>query len=92
MLSLQDLVKEAERVYHKRETEEVKRKWEKRETEEIEDRWDKRQEKSLTRILAAVLGDRETYRTEQKKRQGTWAMQGQGWEELGTLEDFYDSL
>ena len=40
MLSLQDLVKEAERegVYHKRETDEEKREGEKREAEEREDR------------------------------------------------------
>ncbi|XP_062961832.1 uncharacterized protein LOC134384148 [Cynocephalus volans] len=44
--SLQDLVREAEKVYHKRETEERER------------RRDRRQEKNLTRILAAVVGER----------------------------------
>ena len=58
MLSLQDLVKEAERVYHKRETDEEKRGREEREAEEREDRRDKRQERSVTRTLAAVIGDR----------------------------------
>ena len=37
-LSLQDLVKEAEKVYHKRETEEERREREKREAEERENR------------------------------------------------------
>ena len=70
MLSLQDLVKEAERMYHKRETKEYKReRGEKREAEEREDRRDNRQERSLTRILATVVGGRETSRTEQRNRQ-----------------------
>ncbi|XP_062936687.1 RNA-binding protein 25-like [Cynocephalus volans] len=56
--SLQDLVREAEKVYHKRETEEEKQEREKRETEERERRRDRRQEKNLTRILAAVVGER----------------------------------
>nr|QJT93252.1 gag protein [Syconycteris australis gammaretrovirus] len=56
--SLQDLVREAEKVYHKRETEEERQEREKKETEERERRRDKRQEKNLTRILAAVVSDR----------------------------------
>ncbi|XP_062962489.1 RNA-binding protein 25-like [Cynocephalus volans] len=56
--SLQDLVKEAEKVYHKRETEEERQEREKKETEERERRRDKRQEKNLTRILATVVSDK----------------------------------
>lgn len=60
--TLQDLVKEAEKVYHKRETEEERREREKKEVEERESRRDRRQEKNLTRILAAVVGDRKLER------------------------------
>lgn len=56
--TLQDLVKEAEKVYHKRETEEERQEREKKEAEEKEKRRDRRQERNLTRILAAVVGDR----------------------------------
>ncbi|GAB1294990.1 hypothetical protein APTSU1_001022400 [Apodemus speciosus] len=56
--TLQDLMKEAEKVYHKRETEEEKQEREKKEAEEKERRRDKRQERNLTRILAAVVSDR----------------------------------
>lgn len=56
--SLQDLVREAEKVYHKRETEEERQEREKKEAEERERRRDKRQEKNLTRILAAVVSER----------------------------------
>lgn len=56
--SLQDLVKEAEKVYHKRETEEERQERERKEAEERERRRDKRQEKNLTRILAAVVSER----------------------------------
>lgn len=68
-LSLQDLVKEAEKVYHKRETEEERREREKKEAEEREDRQDRRQERNLTRILAPVVGDRETPKREGRPRQ-----------------------
>lgn len=54
--TLQDLVKEAEKVYHKRETEEEKQEREKKEAEERENRRDRRQERNLTKILAAVVG------------------------------------
>lgn len=57
--ALQDLVKEAVKVYHKRETEEEKQEREKREAEERENRRDRRQERNLTRILAAVVGERK---------------------------------
>lgn len=56
--TLRDLVKEAEKVYHRRETEEEKQEREKREAEERENRRDRRQERNLTKILAAVVGDR----------------------------------
>ena len=54
--TLQDLVKEAEKVYHKRETEEEKHEREKKEAEERENRHDRCQERNLTKILAAVVG------------------------------------
>lgn len=53
--TIRDVVREAEKVYHKRETEEEKQEREKREKREDEDRRDKKQEKTLTRILAAVV-------------------------------------
>lgn len=68
-LSLQDLVKEAQKVYHKGETEEEKREREKKEAEERVDRRDRRQERNLTRILASVVGDRETHKREGGPRQ-----------------------
>lgn len=66
-LSLQDLVKEAEKVYHKRETEEEKEQRLKREQEEAEKEKEKKRNKDLTRILAAVVdtggrGDRRPHR------------------------------
>lgn len=60
--SLRDLVKEAEKVYHKRETEEEKQEREKREREEREDIRDQRRERNLTKILAAVVRDRGSER------------------------------
>ena len=54
--TLQDLVKGAEKRFHKWETEEEKQEREKQETEEREDRRDRRQEINLTRILATVVG------------------------------------
>lgn len=65
-LSLQDLVREAERVYHKRETDEERREREKKEAEERENRRDRRQERNLTRILAAVV----SYKEEQTQGSG----------------------
>lgn len=56
--TLQDLVKEAEKVYHKRETEEEKEQRIEKEREEKESKRERRQEKNLTRILAAVVGER----------------------------------
>ena len=44
-------------MYHKRETEEEK-KGKKKEAEEREERQDRRQKRNLTRILAAVVGER----------------------------------
>jgi hypothetical protein len=55
--TLQDLVKEAEKVYHKRETEEEKQEREKKEAEERENRHERQQERNLTKILAAVVGE-----------------------------------
>jgi hypothetical protein len=53
--TLRDVVREAEKVYHKRETEDKKQEREKRERREEEDRREKRQEKVLTRILATTV-------------------------------------
>ena len=76
-MSLQDLVKEAEKVYHKREMDEERRERErKKEAEEREDRRDRKGEKNLNRILATVVGEREMRGTERENRQGTWATQG----------------
>lgn len=58
--TIRDVVREAEKVYHRRETEDEKLEKEKREKREEEDRRD-RQEKVLTRILAAV-GERDNGR------------------------------
>lgn len=55
--TLQDLVKEAEKVYHKRETEEEKELRKEKEREEREEKREKREEKRLTRILAAAIGE-----------------------------------
>ena len=52
--TIRDVVREAEKVYHKRETEDEKQEREKKERREDEDRRDKRQEKVLTWILAAT--------------------------------------
>lgn len=57
--TLQDIVKEAEKVYNKRETEEERREREKKEAEAREDKRDRRQERNLTRILAAVVKGNE---------------------------------
>ena len=54
--TLQDLVKEAEKVYHKRETEEEKQEREDKEVEERENRHEGQQDRNLTKILAAVVG------------------------------------
>ena len=54
-LSLKDLVKEAEKVYHKRETEEEKELRKEKERESKEEKRDRKHEKNLTRILAAVV-------------------------------------
>ena len=52
--TIRDVVREAEKVYHKREMEDEKQEREKRERREDEARRDKRQEKVLTQILAAT--------------------------------------
>jgi hypothetical protein len=55
--TLRDLVKEAEKVFHKRETEDERKEREKKEAEDRESRRDRRQERNLTRIMAAVIGE-----------------------------------
>jgi hypothetical protein len=66
---LQDLVKEAEKVYHKRETEKEKGERENREAEARESRQDRRQERNLIRILDTFAGDKEVYRQGRRSRQ-----------------------
>lgn len=66
--TLQDLVKEAEKVYHKRETEEEKEQRKEKEREEREIKRDRKQEKNLTRILAAVMSDRDRNQTRERPR------------------------
>ncbi|XP_067592364.1 uncharacterized protein [Pseudorca crassidens] len=56
--SLQELVKEADKVYNKRETEEEKEERKQKEQEAREIRRDKRQERNLSKILATVVGGR----------------------------------
>ena len=53
-MALQDLVREAEKVYHKRER---IRERQKEKKEERENKRDRRQERNLSRILAAVVGE-----------------------------------
>ena len=50
-MALQDLVKEEEKVYHKRETEEEKREREKQEEEKRENKRERRQERNLSSIF-----------------------------------------
>ncbi|KAK1337341.1 hypothetical protein QTO34_001967 [Cnephaeus nilssonii] len=73
-LALTDLVKEAEKVYYKRETEEEKEQRKEKEREEKEKQREKekerRQEKQLTRILAVAIGDKPRQNTLQQNRQG----------------------
>ena len=52
--TIRDVVRDANKVYHKRETDE-KQEREKKERREDEDRRDKRQEKVLTQILATTV-------------------------------------
>lgn len=66
--TLQDLVKEAEKVYHKRETEEEKEQRKEKEREERENKRDRKQEKNLTRILAAVVRERDQEQTQSRAR------------------------
>ena len=63
--TLQDLVKEAEKVYHKRETEEEKQEREEKEVEERENRHERQQDRNLTKILAAVVGGKIQRRVSQ---------------------------
>ena len=58
-LSLQNLVKEAEKVYHKRETDEERRERDKKKLKKERIGETGNEKKNLTRILAAVVGERE---------------------------------
>ncbi|KAK1338204.1 LOW QUALITY PROTEIN: hypothetical protein QTO34_001318 [Cnephaeus nilssonii] len=69
--TLQDLVKEAEKVYHKRETEEEKEQRKEKEREERENKRDRKQEKNLTRILAAVVSERDQERTQSRAKKSS---------------------
>ena len=54
--TIRDVVKEAEKVYHKRETEDEKQEREKKERREEEDRRDRKQEQTLTRMNTGHSG------------------------------------
>jgi len=69
-MALQDLVREAEKVFNWRETEEEKKEREKRKKEERENRRDGRQERNLSRILAVVVGEHEGRGRSENRRTG----------------------
>lgn len=60
--TIQDLMKEAEKIYNKRETREEKEDRIRKEQEEREDKRDKRRNRELSRILATVVQDTERSR------------------------------
>ena len=64
---LRDLVREAEKVYYRRETEEEKEQRKEKEREEREERRDRRQEKNLTKILAAVVEGKSSREREERE-------------------------
>lgn len=65
--SLQDLVKEADKVYNKRETEEAEEERRRKEQEERHSKRDRRQKKNLSRILATVVRHKDQ---RDRRRQG----------------------
>lgn len=66
-MTLNDLVKEEERVYYKRENEEEEQRKQK-EQEEHENKREKRHNQNLTQILAAVVGGSPHSRTQRENR------------------------
>ena len=70
------MVKEGEKGYHKRETEDEKQEREKKERREEEDRRDRKQEQTLTRILATVVGRDRRGRNRQSGDLGDEKWQG----------------
>lgn len=88
-LTVKDLVKEAEKVYHKRETEEEKKERERKEREEREDERDRRRDENLTRILAAVVpeGNRNVGRKSgnlgNPHRRNDWPSPSSNWRRTG---------
>ncbi|KAL6092041.1 hypothetical protein STEG23_022247, partial [Scotinomys teguina] len=68
--TLQDLVKEAEKIFNKRETPEEKEERLRREQEHREDMRDKRRNRELTKILATVVTGAEQNRPRQNKYLG----------------------
>ncbi|XP_073079445.1 uncharacterized protein [Manis javanica] len=75
-LSLRDLVKEAEKVYHKRETEEEKELKKEKKRESKEEKRDRKHERNLTKILAAVVESKgrppSSSRTSKAGHLGNW--------------------
>ena len=69
-MALQDLVREAAKVFNQRETEEEKKEREKCKEEERENRRDRRQERNLSRILATVVGECEGRGRSENKQTG----------------------
>ncbi|XP_062041276.1 uncharacterized protein LOC133754966, partial [Lepus europaeus] len=68
--TIQDLIKEAEKIYNKRETREEKEERIRKEQEEREDKRDKRRNRELSRILATVVQDIERSRPGQNRDLG----------------------
>lgn len=68
--TIQDLMKEAEKIYNKRETREEKEERIRKEQEEREDKRDKRRNRELSRILATVVQDTERSRPGQNRDLG----------------------
>ncbi|XP_029426643.1 uncharacterized protein LOC115072836 [Nannospalax galili] len=67
---LQDLLREAERIYNKRETQEEREERQRREAEDRENARDRRRNKELSRILATVVRDKEESRGDRKGGRG----------------------
>lgn len=65
---LQELVREAEKVYNKRETPEEKEARLAKEQEAREERRDRKRDKHLTKILAAVVTENRTGKSGETKR------------------------
>lgn len=68
--SLQDLLKEAEKIYNKRETQEEKEERLRKEAEEKEDKRERKRNKELSKILAAVVQSNQGSETGELGKEG----------------------